>query len=70
MPDSESPRPAPPRLSTAALSAARATRRPPGTVPSLGDADGRGVREVILAHHPALPLTMIAEAVAYVISLD
>jgi len=28
------------------------------------------VREVILAHHPALPLTMISEAVAFVIGSE
>jgi uncharacterized protein (DUF433 family) len=35
-----------------------------------GEADSRAVREVILAHHPALPLTMIAEAVAYVLGIE
>jgi hypothetical protein len=28
------------------------------------------VREAILAHHPALPFTRIAEAVAYILASD
>jgi len=28
------------------------------------------VREAILAHHPALPMTLIAEAVAYVLGSE
>jgi uncharacterized protein (DUF433 family) len=28
------------------------------------------VREVLLAHHPALPLTMIAEAVDYILATE
>ena len=45
----------------------RAARRPPGAIPRLGDTDGRAVREAILGHHPALPMTLIVEAVAYVL---
>jgi hypothetical protein len=68
MPDGPPPRPpAPPWLSKAALAAAKAAGRPPGAVPRLGDADSRAVREAILAHRPALPLSVIAEAVAYVL---
>lgn len=70
MPDGTPPRPPPPWLSAAALAAARAARRPPGAIPRLGDADSRAVREAILAHHPALPLTMIAEAVAHVLGSE
>ena len=67
MPDGAPPRPPLPWLSSAALAAARAARRPPGAIPRLGDADSRAVRDAILAHHPALPMTLIAEAVAYVL---
>lgn len=70
MPDGPSPRPAPPWLSQDALAAAKAARRPPGAIPRLGDADSKAVREAILAHHPALPMTLIAEAVAYVLGLE
>jgi hypothetical protein len=70
MPDGPPLRPPPSWLSGAALAAARAARRPPGAIPRLGDADSRAVREAVLAHHPALPLTMIAEAVAYVLSAE
>lgn len=67
MPDGPPPRPAPPWLSKAALAAAKAARRPPGAIPRLGDGDSRAVRKAVLAHHPALPLTMIAEAVAHML---
>ena len=70
MPDGLPSRPPPPWLSSAALAAARAARRLPGAIPCLGDANGRAVREAILAHHPALPMTLIAEAVAYVLSAE
>ncbi len=70
MPDGPPSRPPPPWLSSATLAAARPARRPPGAIPSLGAADGRAVREAILAHHPALPMTLIAEAVAYVLGSE
>ena len=70
MADGPLPRPAPPWLSQDALAAAKAARRPPGAIPRLGDADSRAVREALLAHHPALPMTLIAEAVAYVIGSE
>ena len=70
MPDGAPPRPPPPWLSAAALAAARAARRRPGALPQRGDADGRAVREAILAHHPALPFTLIAEAVAYILGSE
>lgn len=70
MPDGPPSRPPPPWLSSAALVAARAARRPPGATPRLGDADGRAVHEAILAHHPSLPMTLIAEAVAYVLGVE
>lgn len=67
MPDGAPPRSPPPWLSAAALAAGRAARRPRGAIPRLGDADSRAVREAIMVHHPALPMTLIAEAVAYVL---
>lgn len=70
MPDGAPPRPPPPWLSAAALAAGRAARRPPDAIPRLGDADSRAVRDAILAHHPALPMTLIAEAVAYVLGAE
>jgi hypothetical protein len=70
MPDGPPPRPAPPWLSQDALAAAKAALRPLGAIPRLGDADSRAVREAILAHHPALPMTLIAEAVAYVVGSE
>jgi len=70
MPDGAPPRLPPPWLSAAALTAGRAARRPPNAIPRLGDADSRAVRDAILAHHPALPMTLIAEAVAYVLGSE
>jgi len=70
MPDGQQPRPALPWLSPATLEAARAVRRPGGLHPRTGETDTRAVREIILAHHPALPLTMISEAVAYILALE
>jgi hypothetical protein len=71
MPDGAPPRPAPAWLSPTALATAQAALRPPGAFPPrLGDADSRAVREAILAHHPALPFTMIAEAVTYVLGSE
>lgn len=70
MPDGAPPRPPPPWLSAAALAAGRAARRPPDAIPRLGDTDRGAVRDAILAHHPALPMTLIAEAVAYVLGAE
>jgi hypothetical protein len=70
MPDGAPPRPPPPWLSPGALAAARAARRPPAGVQGRGDAYSRAMREAVLAHHPALPLTMIAGAVAYVLGSE
>lgn len=42
----------------------------PGTFPRPGEANSKAVRETILAHHPALPLTMIAEAVQFVLGSE
>ena len=68
MPDGVPPRPPLPWLSAATLAAARAARRP-------SDAFSRrdvraAVHDVILAHHPALPFTLIGEVVAYVLAMD
>lgn len=70
MPDGEQPRPEHPWLSGATLAAAPAARRSPETLAWMGESDSRAVRDVIVAHHPALPLTMIAEAVAYVLGSE
>jgi len=70
MPSDQQPRPSPPWLSTTTLEAAQAVRRPGGVHPRSGETDTRAVREVILAHYPALPLTMISEAVAYILALE
>jgi hypothetical protein len=70
MPTGDQPSPALPWLSRATLVAARAARSQPGALARTGDGGSEAVREVILAHHPALPLTMIAEAVAYILGAD
>ncbi len=70
MPDGTPPRPPPPWLSSAALAAALTARRPLEAIPRRGDGNSRAVRDAILAHHPALPLTLIAEVVAYVLSAE
>ena len=70
MPDGDQPRPALPWLSRATLAAARAARRPPGAPAWTGESDSKAVRDVVLAHHPALPATMITEAVAYVLGSE
>jgi hypothetical protein len=67
MPEGPPPRPPPAWLSPAALAAARAARHPRGAFPRPGEANSKAVRETILAHHPALPLTMISEAVKFVL---
>ena len=66
MPDGDQLPPAPTWLSPVTLAAARAARSQ-SRMASQGNAESQVVREVIMAHHPALPLTMIAEAVAYVL---
>ncbi|SDD05862.1 hypothetical protein [Belnapia rosea] len=70
MSDGAPPCPQPPWLSDAALTAVRAARCRPGAFPRPGDAGGRAVREAVLAHHPALPFTLIAEAVAYILGSE
>jgi hypothetical protein len=67
MPDGAPTHPPPPWLSSATLAAARAAGRPPEAFAGRGGVDSRALREAVLAHHPALPLTMIAEAVAYLL---
>jgi hypothetical protein len=68
MPDSPPPRPPPPWLGTPTLAAARAARRRPNaftrSVPS------KAVHDAILAHHPALPFTLIGDAVAYILGAE
>jgi hypothetical protein len=65
--DGAPPRPSPPWLSSATLAAALAARRPLKAILRRGDGNSRAVRDAILAHHPALPMTLIAEAAAYVL---
>jgi len=66
MPDGDQLPPTPTWLSPATLAAARAACGK-SRMASQGNAESQAVREVIMAHHPALPLTMIAEAMAYVL---
>jgi hypothetical protein len=68
MPDGDQTRPPPPWLSAATLAAARAARRPPD--PFTRTDPRRAVHDAILAHHPALPFTLIGEAVAYVLGAE
>ena len=68
MPDSPPPRPPPPWLGTATLAAAQAARRPSDAFTRLDPS--RAVHDAILAHHPALPFTLIGEAVAYVLGTE
>ncbi|MCX8006190.1 MAG: hypothetical protein N2688_14770 [Burkholderiaceae bacterium] len=70
MPEGPPPRPPPAWLSPAALAAAREARHVPGAFPRPGEASSKAVRETILAHHSALPLTMIAEAVRFVVGSE
>ena len=70
MPHGDQPHPVLPWLSRHALAAARAARRPVGPHTRVGESDNRAVRDVLLAHHPALPLTMISEAVAYILATE
>jgi hypothetical protein len=68
MPDSPPPRPPPPWLSAATLAAARAARRPPDAFTRSDPS--KAVHDAILAHYPALPFTLIGEAVAYVLGTE
>ena len=70
MPHGDQPHPVLPWISRAALMAARAARRPAAAPAWTGESDNRAVRDVLLAHHPALPLTMISEAVAYILASE
>ena len=70
MPHGDHPHPVLPWVSRAALAAARAARRPVGASTRAGEGDSRAVSDVLLAHHPALPLTMISEAVAYILATE
>ena len=66
MPDGEPPRLPPPWLSASTLAAARAARRPPDPFTRVDTS--RAVHDAILARHPALPFTLIGEAVDYVLA--
>lgn len=68
MPDGDQTRPPPPWLSAATLAAARAARRPPD--PFTRTDPRQAVHDAVLAHHPALPFTLLGEAVAYVLGSD
>lgn len=68
MPDSTPPRPPLPWLSAATLAAARAARRPPDAFTRADPS--KAVHDAILAHHPALPFTLIGDAVAYVLGTE
>ena len=70
MPHGEDPHPVLPWISRAALAAARAARRSAGAENNAGEGDERAVRDVLLAHHPALPLTMISEAIAHILAAE
>ena len=66
MPDSLPPRAPPPWLGAATLAAARAAQRPAG--PFTPSDPSKAVHDAILARHPALPFTLIGEAVDYVLA--
>lgn len=68
MPDGEPPFLPPPWLSPSTLAAARAARRPPDPFTRV-DAK-KAVHDAILAHHAALPFTLIGEAVAFVLGME
>jgi hypothetical protein len=70
MPASPEPPPAPSWLSPATLAAARDAGRTSSVTGGHGGRNGRAVHDTIAAHHPALPMTFIAEAVAYVLGLE
>ena len=67
MPDGDQTRPAPTWLSPSTLAVGRAALSQT-RMPGQASADGRViVRDAVLALHPALPFTLIDEAVAYII---
>lgn len=66
MPDSTPPRPPPPWLDTATLALARAARQQPDAFSR--SEPSRAVHDAILARQPALPFTLIGEAVDYVLA--
>ena len=66
MPDSLPPRSPLPWLDAATLAAARAARRPADAFTRSDPS--KAVHDAILAHHPALPFTLIGEAVDYVLA--
>lgn len=68
MPDGDQTRPPPPWLSAATLAAAHAARRPPDVFTRSNTS--KAVHDAILAHHPALPFTLIGEAVAYILAAE
>lgn len=68
MPDGDQTRPPPPWLSAATLAAARAALLPPDAFTRSNPR--RAVHDAILAHHPALPFTLISDAVAYVLGAE
>lgn len=70
MPHGDHPHPVLPWISRPALAAARAVRGPTGASGWAGEGDSKAVGDVLLAHHPALPLTMISEAVAYILASE
>ena len=67
MPDSLPPHPPPPWLDAATLASARAAARRPPDAFSRSD-PSRAVHDAILARQPALPFTLIGEAVDYVLA--
>ena len=66
MPDSLPLRPPLPWLSAATLAAAQAVRRPADAFTQSDPS--KAVHDLILAHHPALPFTLIGEAVDYILA--
>jgi len=68
MPVGEPPLLPPPWLSVSTLAAARAARRPPDPFTRVDTS--KAVHDVILAHHPCLPFTLIGEAVAFVLGME
>ena len=68
MPDGEPPFLPPPWLSPSTLAAARAARRPPNPLTRVDTS--KAVHDAVLAHHPALPFTLISDAVAFVLGME
>ena len=68
MPDGEPPLLPPPWLSPSTLAAARAARRPLNPFTKVNT--NKAVHDAILAHHPALPFTLIGEASAFVLGME